>query len=627
MSNKLRNPFKMRASEKIESDVNFLRLFSPEVLNVLIEQQKEQDLWGNVLFIRSSAGAGKTSLLRIFEPGLLSLVHNHKGNTDYKETHSKLKILGVIDNKKVLALGVLIKCTRNYELLEEIDISPHHKKRLFYALLNSRLILATLKRVTELKSLNFPDDLDQITFDYKDNHNYFKKINLPCTGKDLFEWASNLEVEIYEVLDSFLTVDYDSIEGHDELFSIYSLNPEYIRFNGEQVAEKVIFMIDDAHKLSKNQRKSLFEYITEQRQYCSVWISERLVKIEDFSSFLNRDYNEINLESFWSNNTAKFNKALLQISLSRASYSTEGITSFREYLSDFIEASTYKSKLSTAINKSIAELSKVSSFNSKFSEWVDYLVNEIGEEITPERAYLIRKAILLIHRDENKNQLDFNFSLSKEQLLEGNSELISVGKLFLNRYDKIPYYYGFSNLSKISSNNIEQFLSFASEIFEGILSNSIAGKNPSLTAERQEKIIKKVVAQKWDELDILLPNSLEVKRFINNLGTFLQSKTFSDTASYAPGITGFAIHQKSTLQLIKDEDWEESKFYDPLREVMKTCLAYNLFEVQKVIQGKKGQQWDVYYLNRWLCVMYNLPLQLGGWNKIKPNELLKWTKK
>ena len=123
-------------------------------------------------------------------------------------------------------------------------------------------------------------------------------------------------------------------------------------------------------------------------------------------------------------------------------------------------------------------------------------------------------------------------------------------------------------------------------------------------------------------MDILLPNSLEVKRFLNNLGRFLQSKTFSDTASYAPGITGFAIHQKSTLQLIKDEDWEESEFYDPLRDVIKTCLAYNLFEVQKVIQGKKGQQWDIYYLNRWLCVMYNLPLQFGGWNKIKPNGFI-----
>ncbi len=627
MSNKLRNPFKMRASEKIESDVNFLRLFSPEVLNVLIEQQKKETLWGNVLFIRSSAGAGKTSLLRIFEPNLLSLVHNHKGNTDYKETFSKLQTLGVIDNKKVLTLGVPIKCTRNYELLEDIDVSPHHKKRLFYALLNSRLILATLKRALELKGMNFPDDLDKLTFNYEDDNNYFKKVALPCTGKELFDWASNLEVEIYEILDSFLAVDYGSIEGHDELFSIYALNSQNIIFDGEPVSEKIIFMIDDAHKLSHNQRKSLFEYITEQRRYCSVWITERLVKIENFSSFLNRDYNEINLENFWSNNTAKFNKALLQISLSRASYSTEGITSFREYLNDFIEAGAYKSKLKTAIEKSIKELVEVASFNSKFTDWVDFLTQETAEEISQERAYLIRKAIVLIHRDENKNQLDFNFALSKEQLLEGNNELMSVGKLFLNRFNKIPYYYGLANLSKISSNNIEQFLSFAAEIFEGILSNSIAGKNPSMTAEHQEKIIRKVVGQKWEELDILLPNSLEVKKFIDNLGNFLQSKTFSNTASYAPGITGFAIHQKPTLKLLKDQDWRESEYFDPLREVMKTCLAYNLFELQKVIQGKKGQEWNVYYLNRWLCVKYNLPLQLGGWNKISPNELIKWIKK
>ncbi len=627
MSNKLRNPFKMRASEKIESDVNFLRLFSPEILDVLIDQQKKENLWGNVLFIRSSAGAGKTSLLRIFEPNLLSLVHNHKGNNDYKETFAKLKLLGVLDNKKVLALGVHIKCTRNYELLEEIDVSSHHKKRLFYALLNSRIILATLQRITELKKLNFPEDLDQVLFDYNDRHNHFKKISFPCSGIDLFNWASNLEVEIYELLDSFLNVDYDSIEGHDELFSIYALNPSYLTVNNEEIAEKIIFMIDDAHKLSINQRKSLFEYVAEQRQDCSIWISERLVKIENFSSFLNRDYNEINIESFWSTHTSKFNKALLQISLSRASYSTEGLTSFREYLSEILESSSYKAKLKNAIEKTLKELAEVSSFTSKFDEWVNYLASEIDDEITPERAFLIRKAILLIHRDENKDQLDFNFPLSKEQLLEGNNELTNVGRLFLNRYEKIPYYYNFSNLSKISSNNIEQFLSFASEIFEGILSNSISGKSPILSANRQEKIIRNVASQKWDELDILLPNSIEVKNFINNLGIFLQSVTFSLTASYAPGITGFAIHQKSGLKLLTEPDWKDDKAFQPLREVLRTCLAYNLFELQKVTQGAKGQQWDVYYLNRWLCVKYNLPLQYGGWNKVKPNELFRWIKK
>ncbi len=52
MSNKLRNPFLMRASEKIESDINFLRLFSPVVLDDLIEKNNNDELWKNVVFIR-----------------------------------------------------------------------------------------------------------------------------------------------------------------------------------------------------------------------------------------------------------------------------------------------------------------------------------------------------------------------------------------------------------------------------------------------------------------------------------------------------------------------------------------------------------------------------------------------
>lgn len=626
MSNKLRNPFKMRASEKIESDVNFLRLFSPEVLNALLEKHKEEQLWGNVLFIRSSAGAGKTSLLRIFEPNLLSLVFNHKGNNDYKETYSKLKHLGVIDNSGVLALGVLIKCTRNYELLDEIDISLIQKRRLFYSLFNSRIVLATLKKISELKGLKFPDELDQIIYNFRDEDFHFKKLSFPCTGKELFHWASSLEMEIYDVLDSFLSVDYETIEGHNELFSVSALNPNYFTFNGEKVCDQILFMIDDAHKLSNNQRQSLFEYIAEQRLNCNIWISERLVKLKNFSSFLNRDYNEINLEKFWSKNSPKFTKALQQISLSRASYSTEGLTSYQEYLAEYVEGNTYKAKLKIAIQKSLQELQEVASFSAKFEEWVQFLVVETKEEITTERASLIRKAILLIHRDENKNQLDFDFSLSVEQLKEGNQELMKVGGLFLNRDYNIPYYFGFASLVKISSNNIEQFLSFSSEIFEGILSNAISGKDPSLSAERQEKVIKGVISQKWEELDIILINSKTVKNFLDKLGRFLNSKTFSNTASYAPGITGFAIAQPLSLQLISEVDWLKDEIYNPLREVLRICLAYNLLEIQTVVQGKKGQQWEVYYLNRWLCVKYNLPLQFGGWNKLKPKELFRWIK-
>ena len=90
MSNKLRNPFLMRASERIESDVNFLRLYSPIVLDSLIEKNSNDTLWNNVIFIRSSPGGGKTSLLRVFEPSTLFNIFSRKSQ-EYKDLFNYLK--------------------------------------------------------------------------------------------------------------------------------------------------------------------------------------------------------------------------------------------------------------------------------------------------------------------------------------------------------------------------------------------------------------------------------------------------------------------------------------------------------------------------------------------------------
>ncbi|HQS52414.1 MAG TPA: hypothetical protein PLN99_10990, partial [Daejeonella sp.] len=60
--------------------------------------------------------------------------------------------------------------------------------------------------------------------------------------------------------------------------------------------------------------------------------------------------------------------------------------------------------------------------------------------------------------------------------------------------------------------------------------------------------------------------------------------------------------------------------------VISTCVAFNLLEIKEVNQGEKGQKWQVYYLNRWLCVKFNLPFSYGGWRHKNTDELLKWTK-
>lgn len=51
MDSKYRNPFTLRASEKIAEDDVFLRLFSPEALKQLEDEHKNSDLWNNVIFM------------------------------------------------------------------------------------------------------------------------------------------------------------------------------------------------------------------------------------------------------------------------------------------------------------------------------------------------------------------------------------------------------------------------------------------------------------------------------------------------------------------------------------------------------------------------------------------------
>lgn len=91
MSTKLRNPFKIRATEKIDSDAGFLKLFSPLVLESLEEANQQSKLWEHVVYVHSSPGAGKSSLIRVFEPSSLKILLNAKSAPDYRELFNSLK--------------------------------------------------------------------------------------------------------------------------------------------------------------------------------------------------------------------------------------------------------------------------------------------------------------------------------------------------------------------------------------------------------------------------------------------------------------------------------------------------------------------------------------------------------
>src|SRR5260221_13287073 len=112
-----RNPFKMRTSEHIESDVTLLRLFSTRVLELITEAS-----WDRVQILRSAPGGGKTSLLRVFTSASLVKLYSSRNSDDYKDLYKRMEALGVISDKGPELLGLMLSCAQSYASLEDLTI-------------------------------------------------------------------------------------------------------------------------------------------------------------------------------------------------------------------------------------------------------------------------------------------------------------------------------------------------------------------------------------------------------------------------------------------------------------------------------------------------------------------------
>ncbi|MCP9749495.1 hypothetical protein [Ferruginibacter sp. HRS2-29] len=626
MSNRYRNPFKIRATEKLETENNFLKMYSPYILDELLEKNTDGKLWNNILFIRSSPGAGKTSILKIFEPYSLLTLSNNKSAAYYKEILDYLKKLDIIDNSgKIYLIGVYISCARNYEVIEDLDVSEGEKKNMFFALINSRVILSTLRSILNLYPTLTLDDIsiNASPFDYS-----FLDLQFPISGTELFSWAAEIERNVFRAIDSFLPIK-NRINGHNELFAFSLMQPSNLFLQGNPYQGKVLFMFDDAHKLNKSQREFLIRYLTIQRSANNIWIAERLDAFDverNLGSFIKRDYDEINLEEVWQG-TNKFKTIVANIADKRAMMSSENVTSFQDFLEDHLKEINFEEKFISSFKKSEEKINSMVSLGPKFEQWIAYFNNYSQQLTSYDKLILAKQIEIIIARTIGKAQLAFDFPLIEEELKQKlGGEILSAAILFASIENKIPYYYGFENLVKLSSNNIEQFLSFAGDLYEIMLSRKISDKNISLDASEQEKLLRKIADSKWNEQIRLLPYSDIVLKFLNNLSVFFQKETYKPNAPYAPGVTGFSIKENKENKLIENEHWKEDKVFLPLVNVISTCLAYNILEKRITKQGKENQQWTIYYLNRWICLRYNLPFSYGGFRHRYPSELLKWTK-
>ena len=619
-----RNPFRLRAADRIASDAAFLRLFGPQCLKLL---ESSTDTTEQLLVLRSAEGGGKTSLMRLFTPRVLLALYAQRTEDDQRELFARLSTMGVVSDRGVHRLGVLLSLATDYEAISALDLDEGRRMRLFFALLNARVLLAVISGALELVHATTADR-SALTLEASASPTPSYAPPLPATGDVLMEWATQVEREIHELMDSF---DFpgDRVAGHDTPFVLMLLTPDRLRWKGAPFVDGVQVMFDDVHKLTRAQRDRLFRTVIDMRAPVSVWMGQRFEALSDpellsSGAETGRDVDGVvRLEQFWKRERKDFEKFALEIARRRAEAAPGvEISSFGSHLAT--TPLTDAVRLDAIAENSEARVRKLAGESALYREWVAARAAMAGDAST--RAVGWRSLEILIERERRKPQRRlFDEGVFEQDSAEAqdDSSVRNAAELFLAQESDLPYYYGSPRLCALASWNVQQFLAIAGDEFEEMLAAALLRKSPDLSPSRQDAIVRNAVVQFWSDIPRRVREGRGVQRLLDAIGDFARSETFLPNAPYAPGVTAIAITMAERDALRVAAEQGRPSDLAQLARFVSLALAHNLLEPILDHRGQ-GENLMVLYLNRLLCVRYNLPLNYGGYRRRKLTELAAW---
>ena len=608
-----RNPFALRASEKITTDDTFVRLFSSDSLKGIEQYFKENGLWEQVVCFQAPPGGGKTTLLRLFSPRVLRNIMRYKSDINRREIFKRLKNLGVYDDSSIRKCAVYLLMNKDFMSIEEED-KHKYNTGVFCALLNSRIVLSTLKTIIEMRDIEI-NDLNDISFCPPASIQMdFPFLKFPCTGEDLFNWAAGIENKICDSLEQILIND-SLMPTHTSLFSIKMLKAEYFKFKGTPICEEFIFEFDDVHKLTEQQRNILISQIVETRSNVSVWMAERTeaLTLQNIIGKDNKKDRDFLLLSPY--DKGSFERVVGEIANKRSDMSRYQLN-LKTGLSEVLD-SDYESVFVKVINTAIESIDVP--IRNLFQSWFS-LIDSFDS--LKEKAINYYAIYIYWQRIKKKGEIPLFPFLAEDFGKMVTEELKRLAYILICIKYKIPQYYGFSKLVTLGSNNIEQFIDFSSKLYDKLIAKSILDRSSvRLDAKEQNSIVKKHCEDLFDNL-VYLPKGNKIQKFLENLANYCLKQTTIGSASYGI-VSGFAV-SKNVGKFINYDNWYKNENFADLAEIIKICLANNLLMISAITQGGKGERWIVYYMNRWLCAYCNIPFDYGGWRKISLANLNKW---
>ena len=619
------NPFLERMSERTTSDLDFVRLFSPKILEKLAEDAFK----GGVHIFRSAPGAGKTTLLRAFTPTALRGFWTARRSPELAESFQKLVSRGVLeDQDRPQFLGVLLSCASGYaDLPPGADIK---QEGLFRALLDCRVVLRTLRSVGALLGFSTPEQFDSIRLEYTEQASDLRGIPRLGSARELADWAEQHEQRVYAQLDAFVGQNTADMPSHFQFEGALWLQAVQFVVDGRQVAAKRLLMIDDLHKLRRKQRALLIDELAVQRSTIPIWLAERSIALGEglLSQGVRqgRDIHEYALEEMWGGPKGAHQFATFAQSILDRRMLIQDVVASNSF-AQCLRGELVLDEIRTEVDKGIqAFRDDVQRHESsiRYSEWLAR-AEQRSADASIESLIELYVTRILLARDESKRQMTLDMALSAEELDDrDNSQVRGAAEIFMHEELKIPYYFGLDRLCVMASANVEELLSLAAALYVGMQNKQVLRKpEPTLTPVEQEKLIKDDAKRKMELITKSHTEGLRAQRLLDSVGVFCREKTFAPNAPYAPGVTGVRLSQSELNKLGSAANALAEKSTLLIR-VLAECSAENLLLAKPSAASTSRESGTVFYLNRTLCAHYDLPLQQGGWQDVTAAEMIDW---
>ena len=621
-----RNPFFTRTAEQSESDDQFLNLFSQTVLELL----PEDGSWNRLLPIESPPGGGKSTLLRLFTPTVLTSIANARNRPEFADLIQKLSDIGAIDSDGVQLLGVLVNCKEDYNRLAGLDLSGTKHDSLFWALLHSRLALLTLRASLQLTGFTYPNDVDLIRFSPRSDAVIRRPDPREFAGSEIFERAREAEQLIVDSLNSFVPhpPSLDVGTHVDDFFQL--LNTHYILVDNQRPTKHILLMFDDAHLLNDWQRTQLRQELERHDQVnFASWMSMRLRALEPpalVSEAVQPNREGFRPLRFDVLRPTQIESWLLDIGERRALRAQRDVSSFSACLSDSLESEFDNSRLKAAAQvERHRAYELVQPYGILYRDWLNYWEAEIEALAPIEQAVRWAQLQILMERRIQNPQSEFALEPLPASLVESaGTDIMELANMFMANRNEFPYLYGAKRVAQLASSNVDQFLSLSAALFDLLLNSGNLGRRQhrQLPPTAQHRLILGESQAYFDGLQTSLPYGQEIYNLVASIADLCRSESQRSNVPIAPGVTGISIQVSDRDALVEAARARGSQ-ERRLLNALASAIAHNVI-LLRITNRKKDENRAVFYLNRLICPTFSLPLGYGGYKPQRVADIVHW---